>query len=166
MENDSKQINNKESYRVYEIGFHILPTLGEEKALEFFSNVRSFIENKGGVIISSETPKFKVLSYVMSKDIGGRKVRFKEAYFSWIKFECEASLAQELDKFAKNSEDILRYLIIKTIKGNTMTAPKIPVWKKKDSTEDSSSTVNDGQPSPSSVSEEELNKAIDLAIAE
>lgn len=166
MDNEVNSEKNQEKGRVYEVGFHVLPTIGEEKVSGVFGATREFIENGGGIVLSSEMPKFKILSYVMSKDLSGRKSKFKEAYFSWIKFEGGGELARGLEKFMEGNDDILRHIVMRTIRENTMTVPRIPVWKKRELAKDPAVKAEGPAKEEPKVSEDELNKAIDLAIAE
>jgi hypothetical protein len=84
---------------------------------------------------------------------------------SWEgKIEASASGVLEIEKFFKISPVVLRYLLIKTVRENTMTAPKAPSYRK-------SEVPVAGAPEgvkeeKKEVSETELDKAIDAVIAE
>lgn len=109
--------------QVYELGFHLLPTVAEEKVGDEISAILTEIE-KGGEIIQEEYPKLKDLAYSISKYIETKKTRFDKAYFGWIKFEGPTELAESLKKVCDNHANVLRYLIIKTVRENTLVKPK------------------------------------------
>lgn len=114
----------KENGKVYEIGFHIAPIVGDEKVAYEVQEIKSILEKIKAGIISEDFPRLRVLAYPLSKAIGGVKKTFKEAYFGWIKFEASgegvATLGKEVEKLA----NILRFLVIKTVKENTLYGNK------------------------------------------
>jgi|AntRauTorckE6833_2_1112554.scaffolds.fasta_scaffold00608_15 ribosomal protein S6 len=109
-----------DSKQVYEIAFHILPTVAEEKLADEVSVLQKAIEAGEGTVISEEFPKMRDLEYAIKKYIDTKKTSFDTAYFGWIKFESEPSLAGSLKKVADEHPHVLRYLIIKTVKENTL----------------------------------------------
>ena len=149
-----------DSKQVYEIGFHILPTVAEEKLGDEVSVLRNAIEQGGGSVILEDFPKMRDLAYKMQKYIDTKKVSFTKAYFGWIKFEGESELAQELKKVADEHENILRYLIIKTIRENTLlTKPKERVERE----EPSSEKTAEEKPK---MSAKEIDESIDELVIE
>ena len=149
-----------DSKQVYEIGFHILPTVAEEKLGDEVSILRNAIEQGGGAVILEDFPKMRDLAYKMQKYIDTKKVSFTKAYFGWIKFEGESELAQELKKVADEHANILRYLIIKTIRENTLlTKPKERVEREELSAEKSA------EEKPK-MSAEEIDESIDELVIE
>ena len=149
-----------DSKQVYEIGFHILPTVAEEKLGDEVSVLRNAIEPGGGAVILEDFPKMRDLAYKMQKYIDTKKVSFTKAYFGWIKFEGESELAQELKKVADEHANILRYLIIKTIRENTLlTKPKERVEREELSAEKSA------EEKPK-MSAEEIDESIDELVIE
>ena len=74
--------------RVYEIGYHIIPTVKEEDLEKTVNDVRSVIEKSNGSFIAEGAPSLTRLSYSMKTrgGAGDRKVEYDRAYFGWIKF--------------------------------------------------------------------------------
>lgn len=161
MEETKVSTETKSSNKIYEVGFHIIPSVPQDKLGEEFSTIKGNLEKNGAIVISEEVPKFKNLSYEMRKDFGGKYEKYNQAYFGWIKFEIGEGVL-EIDKFFKTSPVILRYLLIKTVRENTMTSPKAPSYRRAE-TAPSGEVVKEEK---KEVSETELDKAIDAVIAE
>ncbi len=106
--------------RVYEVGFNILPTIASDDVSREFGNIKALIEKRGGVFISEELPKLRPLAYSISKVIGIKKEKFNEAYFGWVKFEADAQAVIEIKKDLGAYENILRFLILKTVRESTL----------------------------------------------
>ncbi len=114
--------STKEGFKVYELGIHILPTLSEADVLVEFSKIKSNIEKLEGEIISESEPRMFKLSYEIPKTIKAQKRWYETAYFGWVKFELDASKLAVFDKFVKELDNTLRYLIVKTVRENTLVA--------------------------------------------
>lgn len=111
---------------IYEIGFNLISTISEENVAQKFGAIKEKITSLEGEIISEEYPKMIKLAYEMTKEIDNKNVRFNSAYFGWVKFEMDAASVAEIDKMAKNDSTVLRYIIIKTVRENTIHSPKLP----------------------------------------
>lgn len=143
---------------IYEIGFNLISTISEETVAEKFGAIKEKITSLGGEIISEEYPKMIKLAYEMVKELDNKNVRFNSAYFGWVKFELEASSVEQIDKMAKNDSSVLRYIIVKTVRENTIHSPKLPkAIKKSDAAEDEAPAVMD---------EEEVDQKIEELIDE
>jgi ribosomal protein S6 len=151
--------------KVYEIGFQIVPSVPEDKLGAQFASLKEIIEKNGGSFISEETPKLKPLAYSMRKEIAGKYQKYNTAYFGSVKFEVIPEGALKIAEAFKTNASILRYLLIKTVRENTMTVPRIPFYRKTEAPKfDSKKDEKPVEKTP--VSEVELDKAIDAAIAE
>lgn len=117
--------STKEGFKVYELGIHLLPTLSEADVQIEFSKIKSNIEKLGGEMISESTPRMFGLAYEIPKTIKAQKKWYETAYFGWVKFELDASKLAVFDKFVKELENTLRYLIVKTVRENTLVAKDI-----------------------------------------
>lgn len=147
--------------QVYEIGFHIVPTVAEEKLGDEVSVIRNAVEQGGGIVISEEFPKMRDLTYVMQKYIDTKKVSYEKAYFGWIKFEGAPELAQEIKKAADEHPQVLRYLLIKTIRENSLlTKPKERV-EREEKKDDVSETKEKGK-----IDEETIDESIEELVIE
>ena len=138
-----------------------MPTVAEEKLGDEVSILRNAIEQGGGAVILEDFPKMRDLAYKMQKYIDTKKVSFTKAYFGWIKFEGESELAQELKKVADEHANVLRYLIIKTIRENTLlTKPKERVEREEPSTDEKTAVKKP------KMSAEEIDESIDELVIE
>jgi len=100
--------------KVYEIGAHIIPTLGEEGAKEAFDAIRDRIMKAGGAIIAEEAPTLLTLAYKMRKDIDRKRYTYTTAYFGWVKFEAAPEAAHMLKATLVEDRSVLRAILIKT----------------------------------------------------
>lgn len=147
--------------RVYELGYHLVPTLAEEQIPAASGAVRGMIERISKDIIAEELPVFIDLAYQIVKTIEHKNKRFDEAYFGWIKFEASPSGIATLEEELKNDENVLRYLVVKTIKENTFIAKKFTGAKVKEVAEDVVAVSEEVVAVPS---EEVLDKAIEELV--
>jgi ribosomal protein S6 len=119
----TEEIENKEgSQRVYEVGYLLLPSIPEERLSENSDAIKKMISDVSGTIISQGDPQFRNLSYEMVKTIGTRNEKFRTAYFGWIKFETDAENIAPLQEKLKMTDAILRFLLIKTVREDTLSS--------------------------------------------
>jgi len=157
------ETNNENDLMVYEIGYHLLPTIDEPDVPSQSLKVKSIIEENGGAIISEEMPKMIVLAYDISKNIDSKKHKFKKAYFGWVKFEIDPSLVSNIKSNIETLGSVLRFIIIKTVRENTLHVPKVPMFKK----ESNDHEENDEEMvEKTKVSEEEIDKSIDELVTD
>lgn len=151
-----------ESSQVYEAGFHILPTVPEEKLPEVVSKLGDFITKNGGIIISEEFPKIRNLSYEIKRRVETKYSSFNKAYFGWIKFETPPTSIGKIEEEIKNNDNILRFIIVKTIRENTMHAFKSPMVSRENNKEEIVRVSKDIDVKEKvEISEEEIDKSIE-----
>jgi ribosomal protein S6 len=126
--------------KVYELGFHFVPTIAEDDVAVQFSHLKSMIEKRGGEFISEDFPKMIPLAYEISKTVKAQKKRYTNAYFGWVKFTLTADQIGDLEKEVKAFEPILRYLVISTVKESTLLETKEDKKEKEEG-----ETVNEAQ---------------------
>lgn len=115
--------------RVYEISFIFDNKLDESAALEKGNAIKQSIATLGGSFISEEAPYMRELAYEMIRVVNNVNVRFNEGYFGWIKFELPADKVKELEKGLKLDEQLIRFLIVTTVRENTVYTKRAPVVK-------------------------------------
>lgn len=125
-ENETVVLDEKE---IYEISYIFDNRLEENKAIEKAESLKKDIASLEGSFISEETPYMRELSYEMTRVVNNVNVRFSEGYFGWIKFELFPANLEEINKKLKLDEEIIRFLIVKTTKGNDVFTKDIPVMK-------------------------------------
>lgn len=151
--------------RVYEVGYHIVPTVNEDKIDGVVGEIRSAIEKVGGSFITEGAPSLLKLAYSITTREAGRYVDHDRGYFGWIKFETAASSVSMLDEDLKNNDNILRFIIFRTAREETRARMKIPTLREVRRTDVIKSTPRRPEEKAEAVSEEDLDKAIqDLTV--
>lgn len=153
-----EQTENTESLRIYELGYHLIPTLPEEKLSEAVLGVKSAIEGKKGVFISEDFPKMKALSYTLDRTTAGKREHFTHAYFGWVKFELPYEGLSSLREELQNNPLIMRLILVQTVRENTLATLRTPLIKK---TEEPKRDMPKQE-----VSQEELDKSIEKLVGE
>jgi ribosomal protein S6 len=115
--------------RVYEISFIFDNKLDESAALEKSNALKQSIATLGGSFISEEAPYLRELAYEMIRVVNNQNIRFNEGYFGWIKFELDADKVKEFEKAIKLDEEVVRYIVVSTVRDNTVYTKRAPVVK-------------------------------------
>ncbi|MEK7182500.1 MAG: 30S ribosomal protein S6 [Patescibacteria group bacterium] len=152
----NENLDEKEG-RVYELGFLLDPAIPEDKLDGEFSLIKKVIENNNSSFISEERPKIKKLEYTIFKASHDGKKIHNTAYFSWIKFETVPLLVDKIYEEIKKNEKIIRFIIIKTVKGDTLAVVRKPVIREK-------RKIAERKEQNSEISKEELDKTIDELV--
>ncbi len=106
--------------RVYELGYHMVPTLTEEDLQKEVDSLRSAISELKGNFLSEGEPALIELAYTMYIGDGGKNTAYDKAYFGWIKFDLMPDqLAHLQDEVIADNKNILRHLLIKTVAEDT-----------------------------------------------
>jgi len=146
---------------VYEVGYHIVPAVSPENLPKEVDAIKAVLGGIQATIISEEFPKLRNLAYQMVKAIGPARHKYDSAYFGWIKYEASPESAVEVKKAFDANEKVLRYLLIKTARENTLYGAKILGEEKKE--EDKANEPKDASVA-APVSPEELDKSIDKLV--
>lgn len=109
---------------IYELGYHIVPIVGEDNLGARVTAVRDVIESHKGIIIADEFPKSIDLAYPMVKHAENKRATYASAYFGWFKFQANPSAAKAIDLGIKKDNAVLRYILVKTVRENTMSPKK------------------------------------------
>ncbi|MDO8521169.1 MAG: 30S ribosomal protein S6 [bacterium] len=147
--------------RIYEVGYLIVPTVTEEELPREVTALKDVLEKEKAAVIAEEFPKLRALAYEMQKRSAGAYQNHTSAYFGWVKFEGTAESIRAIEQAFKQNEKVLRYLLIKTVRENTMSAgrpPRAPRVERKEAPKDAAPSAP--------VSEVELDKSIEKLIAE
>lgn len=159
---DTKEKVEKNS-RVYEVGYLLVPTLSEENVPAVYSSLKDLVVSLGGEIISDEMPKIISLAYVMSKVIQNLRNKFDSAYFGWVKFEINSEKVLELKKKLDLDQNFIRFLILKTVRENTIAAKR---FVRRESRKKILTSKKEGENNISlPIDKEEIDKEIDAMVA-
>lgn len=133
--------------RLYELGYHLVPTIAEEAVGDEVNAIKDLVEHHGGVIVSHEMPKHLPLAYEIPKMIDNKRTFYGSAYFGWMKFQGPADTVRALYDALEKHRPILRFILFKTVEekagrppkrmkffsaprdAKKETAPKVPVEK-------------------------------------
>lgn len=151
-----------EKMHVYEIGYLVVPTLSEGKVSDEVASIHSVLEKAGATIISEDFPKLSPLAYVMERSTESKKQKFNEGYFGWIKFELPVVSISDITKDFENRQSIIRHLIIKTVRENTMYSTKVA-----SDAENTEASADESTPSEDKIfAKKEIDKSIDALVLE
>lgn len=114
-----------ENKKIYELGYNILPTVSEEDVAKTVGAFKDALAKMGAEMIVDQYPQMINLAYEMVKEIENKNRKFKNAFFGWMKFELAASELEAFKTLVEKNANILRFLIIKTVRESTLAVPKI-----------------------------------------
>lgn len=120
-----ENINEEEANsRIYELGYNLVPTIEEIDVPIQYGNLKELVSSFGGSIIADDMPKMIQLAYPMLKVVANVRSKYTNAYFGWIKFTMDTDKVLELKKKLDLDPKIIRFLILKTVKENTIAAKR------------------------------------------
>lgn len=169
----SSQANTpKDSRPLYEIGFHVVPTVEESKVGDIVEQLKKEVAKAGGELVGEKFPQKMVLAYVVERSLAGasseagKHEKYTESYFGWIRFVTEERAGiPSVEDHLRKDKNILRYLLVQTLPEEAQ-APRRAVFS---SNRLEGETIKKPVASPEApvaeVSEEELNKSIDALVS-
>ena len=152
--------------RIYEIGYHIVPTAKEEDFEEIVGGIRAEIERAGGTFISEGAPSLTRLAYPISSHLPGKgsesrkRIEHDRGYFGWIKFEASIDAVQLLNEVLKGKASVMRFIVFRTVREDTRAKMKAPTLREVKRTVTIRATPRRVEESAGPVSEAELEKAL------
>ncbi|MDQ5949342.1 MAG: small subunit ribosomal protein [Patescibacteria group bacterium] len=160
-----KDINKEKEdmMTVYEVSYLLLPSLAVEQVSSTVDFITKKIKELDGAVISSESPILIDLAYPMTKVIQTNRHKCQSAYFGWVKFEMSRDSVEGVKKTLDTSDDVLRYLLVKTVRENTLLNGKMMLRKEeslKKEEGDTDDVVEDVVPEEPTTPEE-IDKSID-----
>lgn len=159
---EEKSPVDSEKVRVYEIGFHLIPSLSEEEIADEVAGIKKAIEDADGMFITEGYPKMRNLEYTIEVPITMPKTRFDHAQFGWIKFEAGVEAPDVIKETLSRNNNIIRMIIVKTARENTLYGYKLR--QKKEAEEAEEREVSSGSVEQEKVSDEEIDKSIEEII--
>ena len=154
--------------RIYEVGYHIVPTVKDEDVEKIVGEIRATIEKAGGSFIAEGAPSLIKLSYPISIKLGEKRTEHDRAHFGWIKFEAATQAAGALSQALEGNANIIRSIVFKTVREDTrakMKAPSLREVKRTDTIKAAPrKAATETEKAP--ISEEELDKALETLTAE
>jgi ribosomal protein S6 len=157
MENETKARTE-----VYEIGYLMVPSIAEENLGAEVTAFKDLLTSHGVTFISDEYPRMMELAYEMSRSIMNKKQKFSYGYFGWVKFEVSTDHTVAIKEMMDKNEIFIRYLMIKTVRENTMSAKR--AYKADGPRRKTTHTKTDAEQAP--IDEEAVDKEIDALVLE
>jgi len=156
----------KEDALIYELGYHLLPTLAEDEISKEVDTFKNLIKKNNGSFISEEAPKLTHLAYTMVKKQEGKNVKFTTSFFGWMKFETTPMSIIELKDEIYINKNVLRFLIIKTVREYTpLQYKQIFKQPKEEIKPISKPEMVEKKKIGKPISDEELDKTIEELVA-
>ena len=152
--------------RIYEVGYHIVPSFKEEDLEGVIGAIRSVIEKSGGSFISEGAPALTRLAFPVAIKSRGKSDEYDRAYFGWIKFEASVSTVDALEAALKRDPAILRYLVFRTVREETRARVKLATIRDVRRTDTLKPALTKPEVSGEPVNEEELDKALNTLTTE
>jgi ribosomal protein S6 len=149
----------QEARPVYEVGFHVVPTVGDEGVAGVVDQIRSALGN--AEIISESFPEKTRLAYTVERADTGKRTKYNEAYFGNIKFALKREAIPSLEDALRANQNVLRYLLIETVREDVSAAPRRAVFTSDRLEGETIQKPTAAAEEKGEVSEEELDKSID-----
>ncbi len=151
--------------RVYELGYLLVPTITEETLGAEVNKLKSMIDAVGGIHIADEFPKNIPLAYDMQKVINNKNETFSQAHFGWMKFEVSPEAVIKLKSELDRVTEIIRFLLIKTVRENTLASRRTFSPRGEYAKRKSPQTAAESSEAPVEINKEEVDKKIDEMAA-
>ncbi len=162
-EMENKAENEGTDARIYEVGYILMSTIPEENISAIYSNLKELVNSLGGEIVSDEMPRMIPLAYTMVKVVQNIRHKFDTGYFGWIKFSMDPEKVLDLKKKIELDTNIVRSLILKTVKENTVAAKRFvrgDITRRKTFSAKKEGENETEQP----INKEEIDKEIDALV--
>jgi ribosomal protein S6 len=155
-----KKAPKTDSSKIYELGYILVASIPEEKIADEVASLKDLLVANGADVVSSEDPILIDLAYSMTKVVSAQRQKYSRGYFGWIKFEGEPEALAAIKKVLDLSATMLRYLIVKTVRENTLLNGKM-VLRKEEREEVMADEVAADEP----LDAPEVDKVIDEELA-
>ncbi len=163
--------NTSQESKLYELGYHIIPTIAAEAIGEETAKIKEIIASQGGVIVSESMPDLIDLAYPLSKITDNKRKAYESAYFGWVTFTGDPQAAVAIDKDIVGVDAVLRYLIVKTTPEAASAAMEKMAFlssksKKRDEAPAEAAVPAESVGVTASPADAEIDKKIDALLAE
>jgi ribosomal protein S6 len=155
----------KDPRPVYEVGFHVLSTVDEPKVAAVVERLHTELGKGGADVISEQFPARTQLTYIIERAVSGKREKYRETYFGWIKFAIEREHIQAFEEVLRNTQEILRFILVETVREETAQRRAVFTSDRLEGeTIKKRPAVREESREP--ISEEELDKSIEEALTQ
>lgn len=162
----SSQAAPKDTRLIYEVGFHIVPTVEESKIGDTVEKIRSVLDSAKAEVIGEQFPAKMQLAYTVERSTTGKREKYNDAYFGWMKFAVEdRESIPTLEAVLRSTHEVLRYLLVQSSIPEVAT-PRRTVFS---SNRLEGETIKKPTATPEEtgvVSEADLDKSIEALVVE
>ncbi len=163
VEKDIQNIDMKETdARVYEVGYLLVPTIEEGAVMAEYTRIKDLVASFGGELIADDIPRLIPLAYTMLKVVQNVRSKFSTGYFGWVKFYMDAQQIIALKKKLDFDPNVIRFLILKTVKENTLATKR---FVNRDGIRRKPTVKAEGEGVVVPINKEEIDKEIDALVA-
>ena len=159
----SSQAAPKDPRPVYEVGFHVLPTVEEGNVGGILEAIRAELLKGNAEIITEQFPQKITLAYTIERAAQGKREKYTNAYFGSIKFAIEREHIPALEALLRGNKNILRYLLVETMREEAVPTRRA-VFSSNRLEGETIHKPTSAPETPREVSEEELQKSIDALV--
>lgn len=161
----SSQAAPKDTRLIYEVGYHVVPTIEEAKVGDTVEKIRAVLAEAKAEVIGEQFPAKITLAYTVERATTGKREKYNEAYFGWIKFAVEdREHIPALEAVLRTTNEILRSLLIQTVRDEVAT-PRRTIFSSNrlegETLKKPTTTPEEAGP----VSQEDLDKSIDALVS-
>ncbi|HWB33969.1 MAG TPA: 30S ribosomal protein S6 [Candidatus Paceibacterota bacterium] len=165
VEGSSQAIAPKDTRHIYEVAFHVLPTVEEAKVGDVVEKIRTQLASMKAEVLAEQFPAKMSLAYTIERANAGKREKYNEGYFGWIKFAVdEREGIPALSEMLRADREILRHLIVETVRED-MSGPRRAVFSSNRLEGETIKKPTSAPEAPAQVSEEDLNKSIDALVS-
>ncbi|OGG45142.1 hypothetical protein A2673_02045 [Candidatus Kaiserbacteria bacterium RIFCSPHIGHO2_01_FULL_50_13] len=152
--------------RIYEVGYHLVPTIEEAELESTVGEIRTLIEKASGSFIAEGTPTLMKLAYDMTAKEAGKRAEYDRGYFGWIKFEAVSSAADVVAKGLTVNARLLRSIVFQTVREDIRAKIKMPLREVRRTDVIRAAPRREAPATVGQVSEAELDKVIETLTLE
>lgn len=149
---------------VYEAAFHLVPSLDEAGVSAAALKIRKVLGD--AEIIAEGSPQRMSLSYTIERATQGKREKYNEAYFGWIKFATDRENVGAIEEALRADKTVVRYLLIETVREDLSQAPRRAVFASDRLEGETLKKAPREAEKGGEVSEEELDKSIEALTKE
>jgi ribosomal protein S6 len=118
--------NKTSEMKLYEVGFHIVPSVNLDKVADEVEKIKKTLTNHKAEIVKEIETRLINLAYQMTKKILDSNLKFDKAYFGSITFNSTSANVELIKSELETNNNILRFLLIKTVDDIEHSTNKIP----------------------------------------